>query len=169
MSWCFGLTDTLFALDEPTIGLHYQDIGKLIEIMKDLSRNGNIVCVVEHDEQVIRAADRVIELGPKPGPDGGQIIFSGTFSQLYRRRNTPTSKWLSGKHKLLNLKSKISKEKPSQFIHIKGVNIHNLVNFRAKIPVGKLTCISGLSDQANQLYYMMLYIKSFSIIHLEDG
>ena len=57
-----GLTDTLFALDEPTIGLHHQDVGKLVEILRDLARNGNIVCVVEHDEQVIRAADRVIEL-----------------------------------------------------------------------------------------------------------
>ena len=82
-----GLTDTLFALDEPTIGLHHQDVGKLVEILRDLSRNGNIVCVVEHDEQVIRAADRVIELGPRPGPGGGQIVFSGTVAQLQKTKD----------------------------------------------------------------------------------
>ncbi len=140
-----GLTDTLFALDEPTIGLHHQDVGKLVEILRDLARNGNIVCVVEHDEQVIRAADRVIELGPRPGPGGGQIIFSGTVAQLQKTKDTPTAKWLAGNYETAKTKPNASIKKPDQFIHIKGANIHNLVNFKTKIPVGKLTCISGLS------------------------
>ena len=71
---CLGasLTDTLFALDEPTIGLHDQDIGKLIQILRSLADAGNYVCVVEHDEQVIRAADKIIELGPSAGAHGGK-------------------------------------------------------------------------------------------------
>ena len=82
-----GLTDTLFALDEPTIGLHHQDIGRLDKIQKDLASTGNFVCVVEHDEQVIRAADKVIELGPRPGLSGGEITFNGTVTQLLSSRN----------------------------------------------------------------------------------
>ena len=76
-----GLTDTLFALDEPTIGLHSQDIGRLVKILRDLASAGNMVCVVEHDEQVIRAADRVIEMGHQPGIAGGEIIFNGSVKR----------------------------------------------------------------------------------------
>ena len=157
-----GLTDTLFALDEPTIGLHHQDVGKLVEILTDLSRNGNIVCVVEHDEQVIRAADRVIELGPRPGPGGGQIIFSGTVAQLQKTKDTPTAKWLAGNYETAKTKPNVSLKNPDQFIHIKGANIHNLVNFKTKIPVGKLTCISGLSGSGKSTLLHDVIYKELS-------
>ena len=86
---CLGssLTDTLFALDEPTIGLHGQDVVKLIGVLRALSDAGNCVCVVEHDEQVIRSADKIIEIGPRPGATGGEISFSGTVSQMVRSKN----------------------------------------------------------------------------------
>lgn len=92
-----GLTDTLFALDEPTIGLHHQDVGRLIGILRNLAESGNCVCVVEHDDQVIRAADRVIEIGPQPGTTGGHVTFEGTVPQILRSAKSVTGKWLAGK------------------------------------------------------------------------
>ena len=91
---CLGasLTDTLFALDEPTIGLHGRDVKKLIGILRALANAGNFVCVVEHDEQVIRAADKVVEIGPLPGKKGGKISFQGTVSQLLRSKKSLTGK-----------------------------------------------------------------------------
>ena len=140
-----GLTDTLFALDEPTIGLHNQDIGRLVKILKGLASAGNFVCVVEHDEQVIRAADRVIEIGPKPGNAGGEIIFCGSVPQLLRSVRSDTGRWLAGKISQLPEVTSKSKKKSFDYIQIKGANIHNLKNFSANIPLGQLTCISGLS------------------------
>jgi len=153
-----GLTDTLFALDEPTIGLHHQDIGRLIKILKDLASTGNFVCVVEHDEQVIRAADKVIELGPRPGASGGEITFNGTVTQLLSSKKSETGRWLSGKARSLTNFQKHQKASYSHFIEINNANIHNLKNFKAKIPLGKLTCISGLSGSGKStLLYDIIY------------
>ena len=130
-----GLTDTLFSLDEPTIGLHHQDVERLIKILRNLADGGNFVCVVEHDEQVIRAADRVIEIGPEPGLNGGHIIFNGTVSQLLRSKKSETGKWLSGK-KINNLSSlQNSPSTKAKFLKIRRANIHNFKNFSANLPL----------------------------------
>ncbi|MEL0099500.1 MAG: excinuclease ABC subunit A, partial [Opitutae bacterium] len=157
-----GLTDTLFALDEPTIGLHHQDIGRLIGILKSLAAAGNFVCVVEHDEQVIRAADRVIEMGPYPGASGGEIIFNGPVSELVKSADSETGKWLAGNNFLAPKFPKNSKSTHSHFIKIKGANIHNLQNFKAEIPLGKLTCISGLSGSGKSTLLDDLIYKELS-------
>lgn len=140
-----GLTDTLFALDEPTIGLHNQDIGRLVKILKDLASSGNIVCVVEHDEQVIRAADRVIEIGPQPGTSGGEIIFNGSVGEILRSKKSPTGKWLGTiSNKPLRLPKTPQATYPNN-LQIKNATINNLQNFEVKIPLGLFACISGLS------------------------
>ena len=140
-----GLTDTLFALDEPTIGLHSQDIGRLVKILRDLASSGNMVCVVEHDEQVIRAADRVIEMGPQPGIAGGEIIFNGSVKEILRAKKSPTGQWLTK----ISTQSVELPDPPrptsSNNLEIQNATIHNLKNFEAKIPLGMFTCISGLS------------------------
>ncbi len=161
---CFGagLTDTLFALDEPTIGLHHQDVGRLIRVLKDLAYAGNFVCVVEHDEQVIRAADRVIELGPKPGTSGGKIIFNGTVQQLLGSSRSETAKWISDQPVIADQSPKKPVLKTSNFLEIKGASIHNIRNLCAKIPLGKLTCISGLSGSGKSTLLYDLIFKELS-------
>lgn len=156
-----GLTDTLFALDEPTIGLHHQDIGRLIDILKNLASAGNFVCVVEHDEQVIRAADRVVEMGPKPGASGGEIIFNGPVLNLLESASE-TGKWLRENNFCSPKINKNSNSTDSHFIKIKGANIHNLKNFHAEIPLGKLTCISGLSGSGKSTLLDDLIFKELS-------
>ncbi len=140
-----GLTDTLFALDEPTIGLHHQDVSRLIGILRNLADTGNCVCVVEHDDQVIRSADKIIEIGPKPGSEGGRITFQGSVSELLRSKVSETGKWLSGK---MNEHRKILKNKgvkPNRFLKIRNACVHNLIKFNANIPLGRFTCVAGLS------------------------
>ena len=148
LTTCLGsaLTDSLFALDEPTIGLHGRDIGKLIEILRKLADAGNCVCVVEHDEQVIRSADKVIEIGPSPGSQGGYVTFSGKVNDLIKSESTATAKWL--KKRLTNKKINSSVKKPStklDSLNIKDASVHNLNKFEANIPLGSLVCIAGVS------------------------
>ena len=153
-----GLTDTLFALDEPTIGLHQQDIDRLIKILKNLASAGNIVCVVEHDEEVIRAADRVIEMGPRPGAKGGEIIFNGTVPQLLKSKKSITGRWLN--HRKIDALPSTKKPKyhSRKNLIIKGANIHNLKNFNTEIPLGMFTCISGLSGSGKStLIHDLIY------------
>ena len=145
---CLGasLTDTLFALDEPTIGLHDQDIGKLIQILRSLADAGNYVCVVEHDEQVIRAADKIIELGPSAGAHGGEIIFNGTVARMLRSTRSLTGKWLNNNpsRNKGDLKD-ITNPKVSKYLRIKKASRHNLRNFSQRIPLGQFVCIAGVS------------------------
>ena len=157
-----GLTDTLFALDEPTIGLHDQDIGRLVKILKNLASTGNIVCVVEHDEQVIRAADRVVEIGPKPGALGGEIIFNGSVSEMLRSSKSPTGIWLREvSNKCTHFPGEASASF-SQTLEIKNANINNLTNFDVKIPLGLFACISGISGSGKSTLLHDLIYKELS-------
>ena len=124
---CLGasLTDTLFALDEPTIGLHGADINKLVSILRSLANAGNCVCVVEHDEKIINAADKVIEIGPSPGKKGGEISFNGSISQLHKSKSSITAHWLTN-NKLpdyLSSKKRTFREKRSKVIHNRSIEI----------------------------------------------
>ena len=145
---CLGasLTDTLFALDEPTIGLHGTDVGKLISILRSLANSGNCVCVVEHDEQVINAADRVIEIGPLPGKLGGEISFNGTVNKLKNFGDSITAKWINKDYLPIYLNAKkrtIRKKDPH--LHLKKVCKHNIKNLSATLPLSKYVCIAGVS------------------------
>ena len=162
---CLGasLTETLFALDEPTIGLHGKDVGKLIRILRALADEGNFVCVVEHDEQVIKAADRIIELGPLPGSKGGQIIFKGSVPQLLKSKISATGKWLASGFEIMEAEDARPSKNPRSHpcLHLKKVSMHNVKNLSAKLPLQKFVCISGVSGSGkstllNDLVYKEL-------------
>lgn len=148
-----GLSGVLYVLDEPSIGLHARDINKLIATLKELRDLGNTVLVVEHDEQTIRAADWVIDVGPGAGETGGTITFEGTPAQLLKSKSL-TGEYLSGrknvtdgiekKEKALNGKLKRAEAKQETLV-IKGAAEHNLKNIDVSIPLGKFVCVSGVS------------------------
>ena len=146
------LTGILYILDEPSVGLHPRDQKRLIKTLKKLKNLGNTVLVVEHDPQTIRAADRIIDIGPGAGKKGGKIVFEGTPKQLFRSK-TLTGHYLSGKKKVdiaqsgLKEKAQTSKPQPKsqKFLIVKGARENNLKNINVKIPLGKFISITGVS------------------------
>jgi len=146
------LTGVLYILDEPSVGLHPRDQGRLIETLKKLRDLGNTIVVVEHDPQTIRNADWVVDIGPGAGKHGGKVTFEGTPKELLKSK-TLTGEYLSGKKKVevtwLNSKFKIQNAKlQSQiqnYLIIKKAAEHNLKNIDVKIPLGKFVCITGVS------------------------
>jgi len=137
------LTGVLYILDEPSVGLHARDQGRLIKTLKKLRDLGNTVIVCEHDPQTILAADWVIDLGPGAGKKGGRIVFEGTPKQLLKA-NTLTGDYLSGRKKIEFERKKVD-EKETKYLIIKGAREHNLKNIDVKIPLGKFVCITGVS------------------------
>ncbi len=137
-----GLVGVVYILDEPSIGLHQRDNAKLIKTLENLRNLGNTVIVVEHDEETIRAADQVIDIGPGAGEHGGQVVFQGTPKQL-ERSTTSTGRYLSGKISI----SAPKKYRPGngKKITIKNATEHNLKNVTVDIPLGVLTCVTGVS------------------------
>jgi excinuclease ABC subunit A len=142
------LTGVLYILDEPSIGLHSRDQGRLIKTLEKLRDLGNTILVVEHDPQTIRSADWIIDIGPGAGKHGGQIVFEGTPRQLLRSK-TLTGQYLSGKKKVEvkvgNPKPKKPNSKSKKHLTIKGAKEHNLKDIDVKIPLGRLVCITGVS------------------------
>ncbi len=146
------LTGVLYILDEPSIGLHARDQGRLIETLRKLRDLGNTVIVVEHDPQTIRAADWIIDIGPKAGKHGGKVTFEGTPKELLKS-HTLTGDYLAGRKKVEvrsmkceeKKKTKSSVLQTSNFILVKGAKEHNLKNIDVKIPLGKFVCITGVS------------------------
>jgi excinuclease ABC subunit A len=137
------LTGVLYILDEPSVGLHARDQGRLIKTLKKLRDLGNTVIVCEHDPQTILEADWVIDLGPGAGKKGGRIVFEGTPKQLLKA-NTLTGDYLSGRKKIEFERKKVD-EKETKYLIIKGAREHNLKNIDVKIPLGKFVCITGVS------------------------
>ncbi|WOO43065.1 excinuclease ABC subunit UvrA [Rubellicoccus peritrichatus] len=143
---CLGtsLTDTLFVLDEPSIGLHSRDIGRLIALLKRLTSQGNTVVVVEHDESVMQAADYLIEIGPEPGRAGGNIVFQGKTDEILKAKSSLTGAYLSGRDSIPTPKQRRSTNK-TPHLHIKSATHNNLQKLSLKIPLEKLVCLSGVS------------------------
>jgi excinuclease ABC subunit A len=137
------LTGVLYILDEPSVGLHARDQGRLIKTLKKLRDLGNTVIVCEHDPQTILEADWVIDLGPGAGKKGGRIVFEGTPKQLLKA-NTLTGDYLSGRKEIEFERKKVD-EKETKYLIIKGAREHNLKNIDVKIPLGKFVCITGVS------------------------
>ena len=158
---CLGasLTETLFALDEPTIGLHGRDIKKLITVLRALADAGNCVCVVEHDEEIIKSADKIFEVGPRPGVNGGRITFTGSVAQIKKSKKSITGKWLSRcqiKDFFKNTKS--NSEKSKLQLKIKSASKHNINNLSCSFPIEGLTCIAGISGSGKStLAYNIIY------------
>ena len=139
-----GLTGVLYVLDEPSIGLHQRDNGKLLESLKGLRDMGNTVLVVEHDEDAIRTADHVIDMGPGAGVHGGHIIAEGTPAEVIANKKSLTGKYLSGVENI-PIPARRRKASNNRWLKVVGARGNNLKNVTAEIPLGTLTCITGVS------------------------
>ena len=137
------LVGTLYVLDEPSIGLHSRDTHRLIKILHDLRDLGNTILVVEHDPDVMRASDRILDLGPGAGESGGQVIAAGTYDEILKAPASLTGRYLSGE---LRIQLPPARRKPgSRQIKIFGARAHNLKNIDLSVPLGMLVAITGVS------------------------
>ena len=137
-----NLTGSLYILDEPSIGLHPRDTNRLIKVLQQLRDLGNTVIVVEHEEEVIRAADYIVDIGPKAGYNGGEVVFSGTLPQLLKSRKSLTADYLTGRRAIA---PPATERGWSNSILIVGARENNLRNIDVRIPLGVMTCITGVS------------------------
>src|SRR5690606_21494566 len=138
-----SLVNTLFVLDEPSIGLHPRDMHRIVQVMHRLRDNGNSLVVVEHDPQVMVAADRVIDMGPGPGERGGRIVFDATPRAL-RWASPPSGRDLRGKLSVESPRPQPGAENTPRLVP-EGVRANSRKNVSASIPPGRLVCITGVS------------------------
>jgi excinuclease ABC subunit A len=143
-----GLAGVLYVLDEPSIGLHQRDNARLLATLRRLRDLGNSVIVVEHDEETIRAADHILDLGPGAGPRGGELVAQGTIAELLRAKNSATADYLSGRARI-NIPRLRAEPRKSVYgegwLTLKGASGNNLKNVTASFPIGCLTCVTGVS------------------------
>ncbi|WP_346857441.1 excinuclease ABC subunit UvrA [uncultured Draconibacterium sp.] len=137
-----SLVGSLYILDEPSIGLHSRDTDKLIKVLRRLQKVGNTVLVVEHDEEIIRAADEVIDIGPLAGQHGGEVVFQGNHQELAKKPESLTTKYLSGVEEIPIPKQR---RKWMNSIEIVGARENNLKNIRVKFPLNAMTVVTGVS------------------------
>ena len=139
-----GLVNTLFVLDEPSVGLHPRDTDRLIKILQRLRDCGNTVVVVEHESSVMRAADEIVDIGPGHGEAGGQIVFQGTFREILKSKASLTGKYLSG-NAVIEVPSRRAVTADTQRLQLGGASAHNLQNVDVEIPLGRFVCVTGVS------------------------
>ena len=163
-----GLVDSLYVLDEPTTGLHARDSERLVSVLKHLSRTGNTVVVVEHDRDVIRAADWIIDLGPSAGKRGGEVVYQGELPGLLENAESITGRYLSGKEKV---HAAGRRRKPDgHTIVISGAREHNLKDLTVEIPIGLFVCVTGVSGSGKStlvsdiLYRQLALEKGRSVL-----
>ncbi|MDB5112429.1 MAG: excinuclease subunit, partial [Mucilaginibacter sp.] len=137
-----SLVGSIYVLDEPSIGLHPRDTQRLIGVLKSLRDVGNTVLVVEHEEEIMKAADYIIDIGPEAGTHGGELIFTGTYDEIIKDDNSLTGRYLSGKEEIT---IPATRRKWHDFIEIKGGRENNLQHVDAKFPLGVLTVVTGVS------------------------
>ncbi len=138
-----GLTGVLYVLDEPSIGLHQVNNEQLLNTLKRLRNLGNTLIVVEHDEETIRMADRIIDIGPKAGINGGKIVAQGSVEDIIKSKTSITGKYLSGE-KLIKI-PKTRRAGNGNFLHIEDAHLNNLKHISVDIPLGKITTVTGVS------------------------
>ena len=137
-----GLSGVLYILDEPSIGLHQRDNDRLIGTLKSLRDLGNTLIVVEHDEDTIRSADWIVDVGPYAGVHGGEIVGNGTYEDIIKSPNSVTAKFLTGQEKI---EVPTSRRKSDKFLKVRGARENNLKKLNVDIPLGVFTCITGVS------------------------
>ncbi len=152
-----SLVDTLYVLDEPSIGLHERDNQLLINILKELRDLGNTVVVVEHDAMMMRSADEILDLGPRAGEGGGRILFQGTSKQLLRSKESLTARYLREEEKIYLPRDPELRANPKKIV-IQGAREHNLKEIDVEIPLGKFVVVTGVSGSGKStLIYDCLY------------
>lgn len=137
-----SLVGSVYVLDEPSIGLHPKDTQNLIGVLKSLRDLGNTVLVVEHEEDIMQAADHLIDIGPAAGTEGGNLVFTGTFEEILKDEKSLTGQYLSGKEKI---EIPASRRQWHDFIEVKGARENNLQNIDVKFPLNVFTCVTGVS------------------------
>ena len=153
-----GLVGVAYILDEPSIGLHQRDNDKLLATLKHLRDLGNSLIVVEHDEDTMRAADCVVDIGPGAGEHGGELVAIGTAEDLMKNPNSITGKYLSGE---LKIPVPSERRKPTGWLKVVGAKEHNLKNINVNFPLGVMTCVTGVSGSGksslvNEILYKRL-------------
>ena len=153
-----GLVGVAYILDEPSIGLHQRDNDKLLHALKNLKDLGNTLVVVEHDEDTMRAADYIVDIGPQAGIHGGEVIATGTAEDIMKCKESITGAYLSGR---IRIPVPEERRKPTGFITVKGARENNLKNIDVDIPLGIMTCITGVSGSGkssltNEILYKHL-------------
>ncbi len=165
---CLGtcLVDTLFVLDEPSVGLHSRDIDRLVKVLRRLTDLGNTVIVVEHDEAIMCAADNIIEIGPEPGSRGGHIVYSGPINKLFDCKKSITASFLKGEKTIsLPVRRRSTVKKTKHFrMEFKGVTKNNISNLNITIPLKQFVCLTGVSGSGkstllNNVIYQGLLIE----------
>ena len=156
-----GLVGVAYILDEPSIGLHQRDNDRLIATLKHLRDLGNTVIVVEHDEDTMRAADYIVDIGPGAGSEGGEVVATGTAEEIMQNPRSITGMYLSGK---LKIEVPKTRRKPNGWITVKGASEHNLKNIDVRFPLGVFTCVTGVSGSGksslvNEILYKTLAKK----------
>jgi excinuclease ABC subunit A len=137
-----NLADTLYVLDEPTVGLHPRDSERLATLLAELAARGNTLVVVEHEPLLMRAAQHVVDLGPGAGEQGGQLLYAGPGDEALTRAQTDTARYLRGEKRVTRNRVATA---PERFITVEGATHHNLSNVTARFPVGRLTAVTGVS------------------------
>jgi excinuclease ABC subunit A len=168
LTTCLGasLVNTLFVLDEPSVGLHPRDVHRLISVLHGLRDKGNTLLVVEHEESVIRSADNLIEIGPGRGELGGELVYQGPVNRIEEALpNSLTAAYLTGRKRILTPKRR---RKPTRFLEVVGAREHNLKNVDAKFPLNLFCCVTGVSGSGkstlvqNVLYENLIRLKGRS-------
>ena len=166
------LTGVLYVLDEPSIGLHQRDNSKLIKTLKEMRDLGNTLIVVEHDEETMLEADYLVDVGPGAGIHGGQIVAAGTPSEVMANKNSITGNYLSGRMKISLPKER--RKLTNKWIKIRGARENNLKNVNVDIPLGIITCITGVSGSGkssliNEVLYKNAYMKIYGSKRIIPG
>ncbi len=160
------LTGVLYVLDEPSIGLHQRDNDRLIDTLKGMRDLGNTLIVVEHDEDTMRAADYVIDIGPGSGSYGGEVIAHGTPKQLMKNKKSMTGDYLAGRQKIAI--PEVRRKQNKGYIEIKGANANNLKNVSVKIPKNNIVCVTGVSGSGKStLVNEVLYKNLYNMFHAD--
>ena len=154
-----GLVGVAYIMDEPSIGLHQNDNGKLLATLKHLRDLGNTLIVVEHDEDTMLAADYVVDIGPGAGEHGGEVVAAGTAKEIMKNKDSITGKYLSGK---LQVPVPETRRKPTGFIKVVGAKENNLKNIDVKFPLGVFTCVTGVSGSGKSSLVNEILYKSLA-------
>ena len=154
-----GLVGVCYILDEPSIGLHQRDNDKLLATLKNLRDLGNTLIVVEHDEDTMLAADHIVDIGPGAGSHGGQVVAQGTAEEIMQNPNSVTGQFLSGKRRILI--PDMVKE-PTGWLRISGARENNLKNVNVEIPLGVMTCVTGVSGSGKSSLINEILYKSLA-------
>jgi excinuclease ABC subunit A len=176
LATCLGsrLVGACYVLDEPSIGLHTRDTGRLIRILEELRELGNTILVVEHDPEVMRSADHIVDLGPGAGENGGKVIYAGSYPDLLRNTNgSLTGRYLRGEMHVAMPKEK-RRVNPKRVLKISGARQHNLKNIDVEIPLGMLVCVTGVSGSGKSTLVHDVIFRSLEAIlkkseALDDG